>query len=134
LLPSLDNHIGRVTAKWKEQGVFIAVTNFAALFEYGLVEAIFTRAFAEAKKHTGTTEEIRTGEIELRADDHPVSNIGTAAAAANSAITVSCISSYLLCPQACFAKTRRQERSSSRTCFFDVSSKAFNCSPSNELC
>ncbi len=89
LLPSLDNHIGRVTAKWKEQGVFIAVTNFAALFEYGLVEAIFTRAFAEAKKHTGTTEEIRTGEIELRADDHPVSNIGTAAAAANSAITVS---------------------------------------------
>jgi hypothetical protein len=27
------------------------------------VEAIFTRAFAEAKKHTGTTEEIRTGEL-----------------------------------------------------------------------
>ncbi|KAF1997127.1 hypothetical protein P154DRAFT_441918 [Amniculicola lignicola CBS 123094] len=31
----LDNHIGRVTAKWKEQGVYIAVTNIAALFDYG---------------------------------------------------------------------------------------------------
>jgi hypothetical protein len=31
----LDNHIGRVTAKWKEQGVHIAVTNIAGLFDYG---------------------------------------------------------------------------------------------------
>ncbi|ORY15172.1 hypothetical protein BCR34DRAFT_478409 [Clohesyomyces aquaticus] len=31
----LDNHIGRVTAKWKEQGVYIAVTNIAGLFDYG---------------------------------------------------------------------------------------------------
>ena len=29
-----DNHIGRVTAKWKEQGACIAVTNIAGLFEY----------------------------------------------------------------------------------------------------
>ncbi|KAI4675688.1 uncharacterized protein J4E88_007722 [Alternaria novae-zelandiae] len=32
---NLDNHIGRVTAKWKEQGVYIAVTNIAGWFEYG---------------------------------------------------------------------------------------------------
>ena len=31
----LDNYIGRVTAKFKEQGVFVAVANIAALFEYG---------------------------------------------------------------------------------------------------
>jgi hypothetical protein len=32
---NLDNHIGRVTAKWKEQGVYIAVTNVAGWFDYG---------------------------------------------------------------------------------------------------
>ncbi|KAF2864714.1 hypothetical protein BDV95DRAFT_508584 [Massariosphaeria phaeospora] len=31
----LDSHIGRVTAKWKEQGVYIAVTNISGLFDYG---------------------------------------------------------------------------------------------------
>jgi hypothetical protein len=34
-LGQLDNHIGRVTAKWNEQGVFIAVTNIAGWFDYG---------------------------------------------------------------------------------------------------
>jgi hypothetical protein len=34
-MDSLDNHIGRVTAKWKAQGVYIAVTNFASWFGYG---------------------------------------------------------------------------------------------------
>ncbi|KAF2191506.1 hypothetical protein K469DRAFT_732855 [Zopfia rhizophila CBS 207.26] len=36
----LDNHIGRVTAKWKEQGVYIAVTNIAGLFDYGSDESV----------------------------------------------------------------------------------------------
>jgi hypothetical protein len=36
----LDNHIGRVTAKWKEQGVYIAVTNLAGLFNYGSDDSI----------------------------------------------------------------------------------------------
>ncbi len=34
----LDNYIGRVTAKFKEQGVFAAVTNIAALLEYGALK------------------------------------------------------------------------------------------------
>ncbi|KAJ4331205.1 hypothetical protein N0V95_009924 [Ascochyta clinopodiicola] len=34
-LESLDNHISRVTAKWKEEGVQIAVINIAAWFNYG---------------------------------------------------------------------------------------------------
>ncbi|KAF2477583.1 uncharacterized protein BDR25DRAFT_320839 [Lindgomyces ingoldianus] len=36
----LDNHIGRVTAKWKEQGVYIAVTNISGLFDYGSDDSI----------------------------------------------------------------------------------------------
>ncbi|KAF2634306.1 hypothetical protein P280DRAFT_371236, partial [Massarina eburnea CBS 473.64] len=36
----LDNHIGRVTAKWKEQGVHIAVTNLTGLFDYGSEDSI----------------------------------------------------------------------------------------------
>ncbi|KAF2015220.1 hypothetical protein BU24DRAFT_173756 [Aaosphaeria arxii CBS 175.79] len=36
----LDNHINRVTAKWKEQGVFIGITNIAGLFDYGSNESI----------------------------------------------------------------------------------------------
>ena len=33
----LDNHISRVTAKFKEQGVFAALSNIASLFEYGVL-------------------------------------------------------------------------------------------------
>lgn len=35
-LSQLDNHIGRVTAKWKEQGVYTAVSNSAAWLDYGV--------------------------------------------------------------------------------------------------
>ena len=49
----LDNYAGSVTAKFKEQGVFAAVTNIAALFEYGALKqrgrhkSIFRLAFEE---------------------------------------------------------------------------------------
>jgi len=33
----IDNYIGRVTAKFKEQGVFAALSNISALFEYGIL-------------------------------------------------------------------------------------------------
>lgn len=39
-LSQLDDHIGRVAAKWKEQGVYIAVTNLAGLFNYGSDDSI----------------------------------------------------------------------------------------------
>ncbi|KAI4956588.1 hypothetical protein J4E91_000800 [Alternaria rosae] len=42
---NLDNHIGRVTAKWKEQGVYIAVTNIAGWFEYGINNNLLRQAF-----------------------------------------------------------------------------------------
>lgn len=51
----LDSYIGRVTAKFKEQGVFAAVANIAALFEYGSLRqpgvprSIFRLAFDEVR-------------------------------------------------------------------------------------
>ncbi len=44
-LNQLDNHVGRVTAKWKEQGVYIAVTNIAGLFDYGSQDSILRHVF-----------------------------------------------------------------------------------------
>lgn len=44
-LAQLDNHIGRVTANWKEQGVYIAVTNVAAWFQYGIDRNALRRVF-----------------------------------------------------------------------------------------
>ncbi|KAL5370761.1 hypothetical protein PMIN04_013144 [Paraphaeosphaeria minitans] len=41
----LNNHIGRVTAKWKEQGVYVAVTNLSGLFSYGSDNSILRQIF-----------------------------------------------------------------------------------------
>jgi hypothetical protein len=51
----LDNYIGRITAKFKEQGVFVAIACIAALFEYGSVresgasKSIFRLAFEQVQ-------------------------------------------------------------------------------------
>ncbi|KAI9732205.1 MAG: hypothetical protein M1834_004302 [Cirrosporium novae-zelandiae] len=57
-LPQLfDDHINRVTAKFKEQGPWVAIANHAAFFEYGLSDAIFTRAYDKRLGHqVGSTE------------------------------------------------------------------------------
>ena len=58
----LDQYIGRATAKFKEQGVFAAITNIAALLEYGLCTEKTTprspirRAFEDAEKHLQSSE------------------------------------------------------------------------------
>ncbi|KAI9678451.1 MAG: hypothetical protein M1829_002049 [Trizodia sp. TS-e1964] len=41
----LAQHIGRVTARWKELGVYVAISGFASLFEYGAADALFTKSF-----------------------------------------------------------------------------------------
>ena len=54
----LDNHIDRAAARFKKHGVFAAVTNIAALFEYGAVKqgglhkSIFRLAYQEMKQET----------------------------------------------------------------------------------
>jgi hypothetical protein len=62
---NLDNHIGRVTAKWKEQGVYIAVTNIAGWFDYGIDENAFRQVFLtelcqKAKTSPPLEEQLRT--------------------------------------------------------------------------
>jgi hypothetical protein len=62
---NLDNHIGRVTAKWKEQGVYIAVTNVSGWFDYGIDENVFrqvflTELFEKAKASPPAEEQLRT--------------------------------------------------------------------------
>jgi hypothetical protein len=44
-LDQLDTHIGRVTARWKEQGTYIGVTNIAALFGYGSEVSVLRKMF-----------------------------------------------------------------------------------------
>jgi hypothetical protein len=61
---NLDNHIGRVTAKWKEQGVYIAVTNIAGWFNYGIDEnplrQVFLTQIEKAKQSSTSEEQPRT--------------------------------------------------------------------------
>ncbi|EKG12016.1 hypothetical protein MPH_10911 [Macrophomina phaseolina MS6] len=42
----LDNSIGRVTSKWKEQGAYMAIANIASLFDYGSEGNFLRLAFA----------------------------------------------------------------------------------------
>ena len=57
-----DNYIGRVTAKFKEQGVFAALSNISSLFEYGILTAKGTSrstlriAFDEMLSQRGATD------------------------------------------------------------------------------
>ncbi|KAI9812741.1 MAG: hypothetical protein M1827_004497 [Pycnora praestabilis] len=49
-LSLLDNHVGRVTAKWKEQGVYIAIANFASLLGFGSDDNVLLRSLGSAKQ------------------------------------------------------------------------------------
>jgi len=89
LLPNLDLQIGRLTAKWKEQGVFMVVTNIAALFEYGLAEAIFSRAFTKAKQGSGEPEETVTKESQPGSRLNTVNPSSTEISTASSLLTIS---------------------------------------------
>jgi hypothetical protein len=62
---NLDNHIGRVTAKWKEQGVYIAVTNVSGWFDYGiddnvLRQVFLTELFEKTKNNPPSDEQLRS--------------------------------------------------------------------------
>ncbi|KAI9691549.1 MAG: hypothetical protein M1822_007620 [Bathelium mastoideum] len=46
-IEQLDPHIGRVTAKFNEAGVYTAVANIAGVLEYGSAEAVLFKAYQE---------------------------------------------------------------------------------------
>ena len=61
-ITNLDSHIGRVTSKWKEQGIYIAVSNIAGMFEYGkegntLFQVFLTEIHKMAKTSPPVVEE-----------------------------------------------------------------------------
>lgn len=65
----LDNYTGRVTAKFKEQGVFVAIACIAGLFGYGSLtetgspKSIFRLAFEEVKANQ--VDELKTASQRL---------------------------------------------------------------------
>ena len=75
----LDQYIGRATAKFKEQGVFAAITNIAALLEYGICTEKTTprspirRAFEEAEEQLqrGEAETSNTADLALDVNSPP---------------------------------------------------------------
>ncbi|KAI1686852.1 EST1-DNA-bind domain containing protein [Pyrenophora tritici-repentis] len=46
-LEKLDKYVGRVTAKWKDQGVYVAVANIAGWFDYGVDKNLIRHAFLQ---------------------------------------------------------------------------------------
>jgi hypothetical protein len=75
---NLDNHIGRVTAKWKEQGVYIAVTNVSGWFDYGiddnvLRQVFLTELFEKTKNNPPSDEQLRTASPADQQDPTPPS-------------------------------------------------------------
>ncbi|KAF2844216.1 hypothetical protein T440DRAFT_526486 [Plenodomus tracheiphilus IPT5] len=78
-LNNLDNHIGRVTAKWKEQGIYIAITNVAGVFGYGKDGNAFRQVFLtelqdKAKTSPSKLEEtLRTASpVDQQGPDAPI--------------------------------------------------------------
>jgi hypothetical protein len=63
---NLVNHIGRVTAKWKEQGVYIAVTNVAGWFDYGKDDNILRQAFLTQLRQKALNSPRDTAEDNIR--------------------------------------------------------------------
>jgi hypothetical protein len=73
---NLDNHIGCVTTKWKEQGVHVAVTNIAGWFNYGvddnpLRQVFFTEIYKKPKKSPSLEDLIRTASPADQKDPTP---------------------------------------------------------------
>jgi hypothetical protein len=76
-ISNLDDHISQVNAKWKEQGVYIAVTNIAAWFDYGvndnaLRQVFLTHLFEHAEDFpTTASEDIHTASPADQQDPMP---------------------------------------------------------------
>lgn len=69
-MAGLDIQIGRVTAKWREQGVYIAVSNLTAWFDYGvdlnIIRQIFLLRAAQRK-----SVEAASGQLPSTNDQKP---------------------------------------------------------------
>lgn len=77
----LDNYIGRITAKFKEQGVFVAIACIASLYEYGFLSesgaprSIFRLAFEEVRANQ--IERLKTASQRLNDEAFDVNDPAT---------------------------------------------------------
>jgi hypothetical protein len=53
-LDLLDPHIGRVTAKWREQGAYIMIANIGSLYDFGIESAPLRRLFEISSSQPST--------------------------------------------------------------------------------
>lgn len=92
----LDAYIDRITSNFKEQGLYIATANTAALFEYGgsgrskVHRSVVWQAFMEAKKNrddTATPDVLQSTEqpFSLDGDSKPASPVSPSAGSISSA-------------------------------------------------
>ncbi|XPT03184.1 hypothetical protein M3J09_012285 [Ascochyta lentis] len=70
-LESLDNQIGRVTTKWKEQGVYIAVSNLTAWFDYGVDVHILRQLFLLRASQRAVTSPRNERQLPIAPADQP---------------------------------------------------------------
>ena len=110
----LDNYIGRITAKFKEQGVFVAIACIASLFEYGFLgesgspRSIFRIAFEEVRAIQ--IEKLKTPSQSLNDEAFDVNNPATRSS-----------------PVSAFETLTKSDMLSSRLLISQASSLAFIC-------
>ncbi|EUC35779.1 hypothetical protein COCCADRAFT_90006 [Bipolaris zeicola 26-R-13] len=64
---SLDSYISRATAKWKDQGVWVAVSNIAGWFEYGMDLNPLRQAFLSQLQEKEQNTSFTTAKDDVRA-------------------------------------------------------------------
>lgn len=78
-IANLVNHIGSVTTSWKEQGIYIAVTNIAGMFQYGkedngLVQVFLTEIHDKSMNSPLVVEDtMRTASLADQQEPNPPS-------------------------------------------------------------
>ncbi|TID14688.1 hypothetical protein E6O75_ATG08834 [Venturia nashicola] len=69
-LDALDAHIGRITAKWREQGAYVMIANLGALYDYGTespLRRFFELGFAKFAPPNTTSAPFVTPDVSSRA-------------------------------------------------------------------
>ena len=100
----LDNHIGRVAAKWKEQGVYIAVTNVAGLFDYGSDDSVLRQALVLHGKRLTPPSSVASQSDEDSRSPSPIEQDASVSSMTESDISlrVSTLASDVTFTSACF--------------------------------
>ena len=64
-LEHLDMYIGRLSAAFRLHGVYMSLSNFAAIFQYGAADAVIPAEFGEDSRHTASEKWIPVDKIDV---------------------------------------------------------------------